>query len=60
MKHIEFCRPTAKKVVREHACSFGQTRTANRVTDCVMDVADCSTDVARALTCGAATEQHYT
>jgi hypothetical protein len=33
----------------------------NRVTDCVMDVADRSTDVARAQTpCGAATEQPYT
>ena len=35
--------------------------TGNRVTDCVTDVADRRTDIARAQTpCGAATEQHYT
>jgi hypothetical protein len=46
------------------ACSWpGTVRlgTANRVTDWLMDVADRSTDIARAQTpCGAATEQHYT
>ena len=36
----------------------GEQSTA--LTDCVMDVADCSTDIDRAQTpCGAATEQHY-
>jgi len=36
----------------------GEQSTA--LTDCVMDVADCSTDINRAQTpCGAATEQHY-
>src|SRR4051812_40263570 len=39
-------------------CSLREQPTT--LTNCVMDVADCSTDIAHATTpCGATTEQHY-